>query len=217
MMNASQAKADASLKEIKENMKAKQAKTDAHREVDREHMQQMMTKIETDLEEMMVRMDANQERMNASLREEILSGQAEMRSIVNACIADVKDDLRETMSCQVTTEAFLDSKELNPEDMECELGYQEVPAEEAAVKSSGTMKKRHRGRKQAAGRRGEPKELSRGDCGPRRKLATACRTVSRRARGISSGINGPEPRLSEEYGEYGRSGRECGRATKAEE
>jgi hypothetical protein len=115
MMDANQAKVDASLKEIKEDMKANQAKMDAHTEADREHMQQMMIKIEINREEMMARMDANQERMNANLREEIQSGQVEMRSIVNACIADMKDDRRETVSCQVTTEAYLDSKELNPE------------------------------------------------------------------------------------------------------
>jgi hypothetical protein len=41
---------------------------------------------------MMARMDDNQERMIASLREEIQSGQAEMKSIVNAWRADMKDD-----------------------------------------------------------------------------------------------------------------------------
>jgi hypothetical protein len=43
------------------------------------------------------------------------------------------------------------------------------------------MKKRNGGRHLATGRRGEPKELSRGECGCRRWLAAACRKVSRRA------------------------------------
>jgi hypothetical protein len=64
--------------------------------------------------------------------------------------------------------------------MESEVEHREAPTEEAAVKSSGTMKQ-HRGRRLPAGRRGEPKELTRGDCGSRRKLAAACRKVSRRA------------------------------------
>jgi hypothetical protein len=42
-------------------------------------------------------------------------------------------------------------------------------------------KRRHRGRKKAAGRRLEPKELNRGDRGSRKKLDAACRKVSRRA------------------------------------
>jgi hypothetical protein len=41
---------------------------------------------------------------------------------------------------------------------------------------------RHRGQKLAAGRRGEPNELTQGDCGSRRKLVAACRKVSRHAR-----------------------------------
>jgi hypothetical protein len=53
--------------------------------------------------------------------------------------------------------ACLDSMELNLEDMKSEVEHWEVLIEEAAVKSSGTMKKQHRSRYLAAGRRGEPK------------------------------------------------------------
>jgi hypothetical protein len=109
----------------------------------------MVAKIETDQEEMMTRMVANQERMNASLREEIKSGQAEMRSIVIAWIANMKDDQKQIMSCQVTTEVCLDSKELSPEDMVSEVKHQEVCMEEAAVKSSET--RNDTGRHLAAG------------------------------------------------------------------
>jgi hypothetical protein len=42
-------------------------------------------------------------------------------------------------------EACLDSKELNSEHMKSKMKLREVPMEETAVKSSGTMKKRHRG------------------------------------------------------------------------
>lgn len=38
--------------------------------------------------------------------------------------------------------------------------HQEVPMEEAAVKSSGTLKKHHRGLHLAAGQCGQPKELT---------------------------------------------------------
>jgi hypothetical protein len=120
----------------------------------------MMANIETDREEMMARMDANQERMNAGLSEEIKFCQAEMKSVVNTWIADMKDVRRETVSCQVTTGACLASKELNLEDMESEVEHVELPTEEASVKSSGTMKKRHKGRHLAVGLHGEPKELT---------------------------------------------------------
>jgi hypothetical protein len=132
---------------MQEMMKTNQEKADA----DREHMQEMMAKIETDREEMMTRMDTNQERMNASLRERIQSGKAEKRSIVSAWIANMRDGRKGTMSGQVTAEACLDSKELDPEGMESKVEHREVPMEEAAVKSSGTMKKRHKGWHLAAG------------------------------------------------------------------
>jgi hypothetical protein len=77
------------------------------------------------------------------MREEIKCGQVEMRSVVNAWIVNMKKDRKETVSCQVTA-TCLDSKELNPEDMKSEVEHQEVPMEETAVKSSGTMKKQHR-------------------------------------------------------------------------
>jgi hypothetical protein len=111
-----------------------------------------------------------------------------MKSTVNAFqekmdawIANMRDNWKETMSCQVTMEVCLDSKEPNPEDMQSEVEHREVPMEEAAVKSLRTMKKWHRGRHLAAGRRGEPKEPNQGDCGSWRKLAAACRKVSHHA------------------------------------
>jgi hypothetical protein len=45
----------------------------------------------------------------------------EMRPIVDDWIADTMDDWKETMSCQVTMEACLESKELNLEDMESKV------------------------------------------------------------------------------------------------
>jgi hypothetical protein len=49
------------------------------------------------------------------------------------------------------------------------------------VKPVKGWKKWHRDRKPAAGRRGEPNELTRGDCGSGKKLAAACKKITRRA------------------------------------
>jgi hypothetical protein len=65
--------------------------------------------------------------------------------------------------------------------MESKAEHQEVPTEDAIVKPVEGRKKRHRGRHLAAGRCGEPKELTRGHCGFQRKLAATCRKVSHRA------------------------------------
>jgi hypothetical protein len=105
----------------------------------------------------------------------------EMRSIVNSWTADMKYGRNGMMACQEKTEARLDCKEPTREEMESEL-EQEVPKEDAVVKPVKGQKKRHRGRKLAKERRGEPKELTPGICRSWRKLAAACRKVSRHAR-----------------------------------
>jgi hypothetical protein len=46
------------------------------------------------------------------------------------------------------------------------------------VKPVEGRKRRHRGKKPAAGRRGEQKKLTRGECGSWMKLAATCRKVS---------------------------------------
>jgi hypothetical protein len=66
--------------------------------------------------------------------------------------------------------------------MESEGERREVSKEHATMESGKAPSKRQREQHLAAVRRGKPKELTRGDCGSRRKLAAACRKVSRRAR-----------------------------------
>jgi hypothetical protein len=95
--------------------------------------------------------------------------------------ADMKA-CQETTACYEATEADIEKIEPDPGMMQSEGGNREVPKEDALVKHVKGRKNRHRGWKIAAGRRGEPKELTRGICGSRRKLAATCRKVSRRAR-----------------------------------
>jgi hypothetical protein len=59
--------------------------------------------------------------------------------------------------------------------------HQDISAEDVTVMPVGELRKRHRVWKSTAGRRGEPKELNRGNHGSRGKLAAACRKVSRHA------------------------------------
>jgi hypothetical protein len=69
-------------------------------------------------------------------------------------------------------------KKANPEEMESALEHREVSKEDSIVKSVKGRKTRHRGRKITTGRRAEPKELTRGDCGSRMKSAVSYRKVS---------------------------------------
>jgi hypothetical protein len=88
----------------------------------------------------------------------------------------------EMLDCQEMMEAHLEEKQLTSVDMKPEAVQQrEVPNVDAVVKPVKGRKKRQRGKKQAAERRKEPKELTRGICRSRMKLAAACRKVYRRA------------------------------------
>jgi hypothetical protein len=86
--------------------------------------------------------------------------------------AITNDDRNESTACQ-------DVMEDSPEKMEPNL--EEDVSEDVAVMPVKGLNKRRRGRQSTAGRRGEPKELIRGNGGSRRKLAAVCRKVSRHA------------------------------------
>jgi hypothetical protein len=114
------------------------------------------------------------EKMDADLEE----NGAETKALRNK---RMEANMNERTACQEATEANPEKMETNSEAMQSAEEHREVLKEGIAVKFSGTTKKRHRGRKKAAGRCGKAKELTRGDCGSRRTLAAACRKVFRRA------------------------------------
>jgi hypothetical protein len=66
----------------------------------------------------------------------------------------------ETAASQETTEADTEKTEPDRGMMQSVVEHQVAPKEDAIVKSAKGRKKRHGGRKQAAGRRREPKELT---------------------------------------------------------
>jgi hypothetical protein len=105
MLAEMNSKMDANTKAIQERMNEMndEIKEDmnANRKAGRENLKEMM-------EEMMKAIQAKKSEDLKEMREEIKSGQAGIRSIVNIWIADVKKDRKETLSCQVTTEACLD-------------------------------------------------------------------------------------------------------------
>jgi hypothetical protein len=94
----------------------------------------------------------------------------EMRAIIKAWSGDWKADREnggETVACQEKAEAHLEEEETTSVEMKPEVAHEEVPEEDAAVMPVGGLRKQLRGRKQAAGRREEPKKLNRGICGSR--------------------------------------------------
>jgi hypothetical protein len=102
------------------------------------------------------------------MKQEIRAGQEHLMTMINT-------HHERMMACLGKMEAT--DLKVNPEEMESESEHREVPQEMAAVRSLGTMKKRHWDPHLAAGHCGKPEELTQGDCGSWRKLAAACRKV----------------------------------------
>jgi hypothetical protein len=167
------------LNEINFNMKSNQVdmltrmeeKMEANTKANQEDM---LTRMQ---EKMEANTKANQEDMLARMQEDIKSGQAEMRSIFDAWLTDLKDGRKETTAYQETTES-----EPNPGMMQSIEGHQKIPKGEAGGMQVGEPKKRRRVWNLAAERRQKPKERTQGYCESRRKLAAACRKVSSRAK-----------------------------------
>jgi hypothetical protein len=76
------------------------------------------------------------------------------------------------------TETEIQNTEPDPRIMQSVAGHQEAPKEVATVKPVKGRRKQRRGRKQAAGRRGKPEELTLEDCGSWRKLAAALKQAN---------------------------------------
>jgi hypothetical protein len=78
-------------------------------------------------------------------------------------------------------EPRLECKVPTSEDMEPGVEHLEAPKEHAAVKPVGGLRKWHRGWNLAPECHHKPGEWTQGNFGSRRKLATACRGMTRRA------------------------------------
>jgi hypothetical protein len=131
----------------------------------------------------MAKLDANQEKAAADRKadkEEMETDMKAWREEIRLVLFETTNTRKETTACQ-EMEACLEEEEQTSVEMKPEVAQKEVPKEDAVVQPVKGRKRRYRGRKQIAGRRGEPNELTRGDCGSWMKLAAACRKVSHRA------------------------------------
>jgi hypothetical protein len=86
-------------------------------------------------------------------------------------------------TCRSETAASQEATKTKPDPrtMQSVEKHQEIPKEETVVKLVKRRRRRHRGRDPAAGRRGEPKEPTRGDCESGKKLAVAWKKITRLA------------------------------------
>jgi hypothetical protein len=100
-------------------------------------------------------------------------------------IPNEEDAVHSLRACRSEKAASQEAAGVNTEKTEPDTGkmqsvteHQVALKEDALVKPVKGRKKRRSGRTPAAGRRGGPKEITRGDCVSKRKLAAACRKVS---------------------------------------
>jgi hypothetical protein len=208
MMEQMLAKMDASHKEaeaLRNDMKINQEKMDANQakaDADRKLYQDMMAKIDAKMNTTLEEMNASQKEMLAKMEAERKADVENLKSIMERMMdtdqTDVKfKELTETVEtthreceepssaemkvCHEATETDIEKIEPDSGMMQSVAEHQEVPREDASVMPVRGLRKQRRGRKQAAGRREEPKKLNRGICRSWEKLAAACRKVSRRA------------------------------------
>jgi hypothetical protein len=118
--------------------------------------------------------DANQKEMKGFLASRIYANEEKTD-------AEVRAWRKETRACQEATEACLESKEPTSVETESVAEHQEVPKEEAAVKTARALLKRHGDRHLDVGRREKPRKRTQGDGGYRKKFVAACRGMTRRA------------------------------------
>jgi hypothetical protein len=93
----------------------------------------------------------------------------------------LKECRSERTASQDAMEADTEKTDPDPGMMQSTVVHQEFSKNDAAVIPVKGRKKRRRARKPAAGRCGEPNELTRSDCGSGKHLAAACKKITRRA------------------------------------
>jgi hypothetical protein len=140
------------------------ARMDANRKADKAEIKANHAKADADMKTMLAKMDANQAKEDANIKttqDKMEANMGSMQAELKSAIKDLKINGEETMACQETMEARLEGKEEPAsEEMKPEVAYQEVSREHATVMPVAGLRKQRRGRKQAAGRRKEPKELN---------------------------------------------------------
>jgi hypothetical protein len=178
------------MDETKEENKAWQAKSDANAKTTQEQMlaiqEKMSAKMDETKKDMKAKMDANTEATLANKKEMMakLATKEDMEADRKQRKAEMEEMQMDERIAVIQGKADVKLEELTEpgeEMMQSAEEHHMVPDEDAVEAPDRIRKRRHRGRKETAGQRLEPKELNRGDRGSRKKLAAACGKASHRA------------------------------------
>jgi hypothetical protein len=177
------AKTESNQKKAEEDRKADKGRMDADRRAFIEWMKAKTKATQAETKAILAetkarrekRMEANtnDDRNESTACEDVMEARLEYEEPASG---DIKGEQNETTACM----EMKDKIEENPEMMQSVEEHHDAPSEDVAVMPVKGLRKRRRGRKSTAGRR-EQKELTRGNCGSREKLAAACRKVPRHA------------------------------------
>jgi hypothetical protein len=167
MLKTMQENVDAMRQEINANTKAFKEKTDAL-------VANIKTACQYAMEPSLKNMESNPEEKETVLEQHDIPNE-------EVAIHPLKECRSERSASQDVTGANPKKIGPDPGKMQSVEEHPEIPQEEAVVTPIKGRKKRRRARKPAAGRRGEPNELTRGDCESGKKLAAACKKIARRA------------------------------------
>jgi hypothetical protein len=147
MMELLLARMNSSVKEHMQEMTARmdtnQANLEADRKADQEHMQDMLARMDADRKDdreemkgdLLARLEAKMDLKLKETSKEIKSGEAQMRAIVNAWIADMMENRKERTAFQEATDANPKKMEPNPVEKEAVVEQQEIPNKEVVVDS----------------------------------------------------------------------------------
>jgi hypothetical protein len=121
---------------------------------------------------------AGQEHLKEEMKAKMDSHHEKLMTLVKADKEKI-EAIRE--ACLEKTESCLESKEPVRLELESIAVHEDIPKEEAIVKTVGALKKWHRDRHPAIRCHGQPKKRTQGNCGSRKKLAAACTWMTGRA------------------------------------
>jgi hypothetical protein len=139
-----------------------------------------MDNIENMMQQILAEWNANAKALNYQdqMLSDMKAHQAKMGSNQKKMLGSMAkfEEIMDLMKATLNTHT--EAKKIDPRMMQSIQEHQDVPSEDVAVMPVAKPRKWRRVRKLTAGRRGEPKELNRGNHGSWKMLAAACRKVS---------------------------------------
>jgi hypothetical protein len=163
------------LEKMAADRKADQEKMAADRKADKKDL---LTRMEILIDANRKKVEADKEGILARIKEEDRQANQELLARMDAMFGAYEKSI---MACLGQAEFRTKKIQQDTEMMQSAEEHQDVPSEDVIVRPVKGLKKRRRGQKSTAGRHREPKELTQGYYGSRRKVTVAGKRTPRHA------------------------------------